>query len=58
MRVEQRIGLSESVVGRLQPILAELPRRTTATVLRGRRATSSAWTRWCSERTQCRRGWR
>lgn len=35
--LRKRIGLFQSVVGRLQPILAELPRRISATVLRGGR---------------------
>lgn len=37
--LRSRIGLFQSVVGKLQPILAELPRRIAATVLRGGRAT-------------------
>jgi len=37
MALRKRIGLFQTVVGRLQPILAELPRRITETVLRGGR---------------------
>lgn len=41
LALRKRIGLFESVVGRLQPILAELPRRISATVLQGGRATDA-----------------
>jgi hypothetical protein len=39
MALRKRIGLFQSVVGRLQPILAELPRAISSTVLRGTRPT-------------------
>ena len=39
--LRDRIGLFEAVVGRLQPILAELPRSITAEVLAGRASTDS-----------------
>lgn len=39
--LRDRIGLFEAVVGRLQPILAELPRSITAEVLGGRTSTDS-----------------
>lgn len=39
MALRKRIGLFQSVVGRLQPILAELPRTISASVLRGGRST-------------------
>jgi hypothetical protein len=41
MALRKRIGLFEAVVGRLQPILAELPRRISASVLQGGRATDA-----------------
>ncbi|HTK52778.1 MAG TPA: helicase-related protein [Gemmatimonadaceae bacterium] len=48
--LRNRIGLFESVVGRLQPILAQLPRTITDTVLRGR-ATDEARARVAAEVT-------
>jgi hypothetical protein len=48
--LRDRIGLFESVVGRLQPILARLPRTITDTVLRGR-ATDEVRARVASEVT-------
>ncbi len=39
--LRQRIGLFQAVVGRLQPILAELPRSITAEILAGRTSTHS-----------------
>ncbi|MDE2987090.1 MAG: SNF2-related protein [Chloroflexota bacterium] len=39
--LRDRIGLFEAVVGRLQPILAELPRSITAEVLAGRASSAS-----------------
>lgn len=39
MALRKRIGLFQAVVGRLQPILAELPRTISSTVLRGGRVT-------------------
>ena len=41
LALRKRIGLFEAVVGRLQPILAELPRRISASVLQGGRATDA-----------------
>lgn len=41
MALRKRIGLFEAVVGRLQPILAELPRRISASVLQGGRSTDA-----------------
>lgn len=47
--LRKRIGLFQSVVGRLQPILAELPRRISATVLRGGRGGEGERERVASE---------
>lgn len=49
LALRKRIGLFESVVGRLQPILAELPRRITAAVLRGARPTEAVREQAASE---------
>lgn len=49
MALRKRIGLFQSVVGRLQPILAELPRTISSTVLRGTRATEEVRARITSE---------
>lgn len=40
--LRKRIGLFESVVGRLQPILAQLPRTISAAVLRGSQSTEES----------------
>lgn len=49
--LRKRIGLFQSVVGRLQPILAELPRTISSTVLRGGRVTKDVRERVASEVT-------
>ncbi len=49
MALRSRIGLFQSVVGRLQPILAQLPRTITNAVLRGGDATDETRARVASE---------
>ena len=51
MALRKRIGLFQSVVGRLQPILAELPRTISETVLRAGGATEDVRARVASEVT-------
>jgi ERCC4-related helicase len=51
LALRKRIGLFQSVVGRLQPILAELPRTIARTVLGGTSATAEERARIVSEMT-------
>jgi len=51
MALRKRIGLFQAVVGRLQPILAQLPRTITATVLGGGAASEEGRARVASEVT-------
>lgn len=51
MALRKRIGLFQSVVGPLQPILAELPRTITDAVLRGGRAADDVRTRVAADVT-------